>query len=219
MSKSRPIVSTRAHPGWRDWCGCSLTATASRSSATSSAWSSPHGGCGSGNACAWFRSDRKSTRLNSSHSQISYAVFCLKKKTLPSLREIPADIPAIAEHLLRTTIVPGSCALRFSTTTVAALKEYAWPGNVRELRNIIERAKILCDQEEVRPEHLNFPLFLETGSSASVADGTIAEVEWRMILDALRRHGRITTAAAKALWISLRTLYNKLVARGQGGPA
>src|SRR5688572_32336522 len=34
----------------------------------------------------WWRgasaSDRKSTRLNSSHSQISYAVFCLKKKTI-----------------------------------------------------------------------------------------------------------------------------------------
>src|SRR2546430_3591720 len=29
-----------------------------------------------------FELDRKSTRLNSSHSQISYAVFCLKKKTL-----------------------------------------------------------------------------------------------------------------------------------------
>src|SRR5205085_12514319 len=28
----------------------------------------------------WLRRDRKSTRLNSSHSQISYAVFCLKKK-------------------------------------------------------------------------------------------------------------------------------------------
>src|SRR2546427_1544927 len=28
------------------------------------------------------RRDRKSTRLNSSHSQISYAVFCLKKKTV-----------------------------------------------------------------------------------------------------------------------------------------
>src|SRR2546430_7534641 len=28
--------------------------------------------------------DRKSTRLNSSHSQISYAVFCLKKKTNPN---------------------------------------------------------------------------------------------------------------------------------------
>src|SRR2546430_3889755 len=29
---------------------------------------------------AGYRADRKSTRLNSSHSQISYAVFCLKKK-------------------------------------------------------------------------------------------------------------------------------------------
>src|SRR3712207_8460388 len=30
-----------------------------------------------------LREDRKSTRLNSSHANISYAVFCLKKKTLP----------------------------------------------------------------------------------------------------------------------------------------
>src|SRR2546422_4267929 len=30
------------------------------------------------------RGDRKSTRLNSSHGYISYAVFCLKKKTLPT---------------------------------------------------------------------------------------------------------------------------------------
>src|SRR3712207_8148136 len=28
----------------------------------------------------WFYEDRKSTRLNSSHANISYAVFCLKKK-------------------------------------------------------------------------------------------------------------------------------------------
>src|SRR2546430_12258365 len=32
------------------------------------------------------RQDRKSTRLNSSHSQISYAVFCLKKKKNKTLR-------------------------------------------------------------------------------------------------------------------------------------
>src|SRR2546430_8960356 len=33
-------------------------------------------------ACNVLPVDRKSTRLNSSHSQISYAVFCLKKKTV-----------------------------------------------------------------------------------------------------------------------------------------
>src|SRR2546430_15606052 len=36
--------------------------------------------CRSPNARQSARRDRKSTRLNSSHSQISYAVFCLKKK-------------------------------------------------------------------------------------------------------------------------------------------
>src|SRR5688572_31779951 len=34
-----------------------------------------------GRIAGTVRADRKSTRLNSSHSQISYAVFCLKKKT------------------------------------------------------------------------------------------------------------------------------------------
>src|SRR5438105_10408279 len=35
------------------------------------------------------RGDRKSTRLNSSHEWISYAVFCLKKKTRPDLLALP----------------------------------------------------------------------------------------------------------------------------------
>src|SRR2546430_10120222 len=33
----------------------------------------------------WIPTDRKSTRLNSSHSQISYAVFCLTKKRVTRL--------------------------------------------------------------------------------------------------------------------------------------
>src|SRR6266496_287708 len=35
---------------------------------------------------AWPSRDRKSTRLNSSHVEISYAVFCLKKKTIRHTR-------------------------------------------------------------------------------------------------------------------------------------
>jgi DNA-binding NtrC family response regulator len=133
---------------------------------------------------------------------------------LPSLRHIISDLPAIADHLLRSTLVPGAAAQNFSVEAMAALKEYSWPGNVRELRNVIERAKILCDQKEVGLEHLSFPLTAEGGDgSALPADATIAQVEWRMIQDALRRHGQNKTAAARALGISLRTLYNKLEAR------
>src|SRR2546430_13524740 len=38
--------------------------------------------------------DRKSTRLNSSHSQISYAVFCLKKKKNVPRSSVPPHPPA-----------------------------------------------------------------------------------------------------------------------------
>src|SRR2546429_6042958 len=37
--------------------------------------------------CESQREDRKSTRLNSSHGYISYAVFCLKKKNTTTLRQ------------------------------------------------------------------------------------------------------------------------------------
>src|SRR2546430_4418266 len=47
--------------------------------------------------------DRKSTRLNSSHSQISYAVFCLKKKKI-SL--VSRHVFFISGHLSPVAIVP-----------------------------------------------------------------------------------------------------------------
>src|SRR3954449_8609207 len=47
-----------------------------------------------------FRSDRKSTRLNSSHTLISYAVFCLKKKHyMPPLARAPGGHPRVAVWL------------------------------------------------------------------------------------------------------------------------
>src|SRR2546427_4278381 len=46
--------------------------------------------------------DRKSTRLNSSHSQISYAVFCLKKKKKNNRHSVEGQgIPRLPEHCAR----------------------------------------------------------------------------------------------------------------------
>src|SRR3989442_6115866 len=47
------------------------------------------------------RRDRKSTRLNSSHVRISYAVFCLKKKTKRISRQSP-PYPLLPAPALRT---------------------------------------------------------------------------------------------------------------------
>src|SRR2546430_12923039 len=50
-------------------------------------------------ACHSAFIDRKSTRLNSSHSQISYAVFCLKKKKIPATH-LAATLRTQLDHLL-----------------------------------------------------------------------------------------------------------------------
>src|SRR3712207_7864014 len=44
----------------------------------------------------WLLLDRKSTRLNSSHANISYAVFCLKKKQITPLYPMPSS--ALKKH-------------------------------------------------------------------------------------------------------------------------
>src|SRR5258707_3705255 len=45
-----------------------------------------------------FQADRKSTRLNSSHANISYAVFCLKKKTISSRRSSRPTVRAARSY-------------------------------------------------------------------------------------------------------------------------
>src|SRR2546430_13556427 len=56
------------------------------------------------------RQDRKSTRLNSSHSQNSYSVFCLKKKKYPSATfntiSLVTEIADVHAHIART---PALC--------------------------------------------------------------------------------------------------------------
>src|SRR5205807_4147197 len=49
--------------------------------------------------CGIFVRDRKSTRLNSSHLVISYAVFCLKKKIKPAARDVAVARDVIMLHL------------------------------------------------------------------------------------------------------------------------
>src|SRR2546430_11578163 len=82
----------------------------------------------------WLR-DRKSTRLNSSHSQISYAVFCLTKKKLPAASVAPpAIICAITAPLSvmpstpTSQVAPSIGAICCMSATVApAVPESAPP--------------------------------------------------------------------------------------------
>ncbi len=62
--------------------------------------------------------------------------------SMPSLKDRPGDIPAIAESLLEGLRREGS-RVTLTGDALAALMQRDWPGNVRELRNVLERALAL----------------------------------------------------------------------------
>ncbi len=74
---------------------------------------------------------------------------------LPSLRERSGDIERLAlSHLHFLASRAGKPARNFSSAALEAMQNYAWPGNLRELRNVIERAVILSDSDQIEKEDL-----------------------------------------------------------------
>lgn len=71
---------------------------------------------------------------------------------LPPLRERGDDVLLLAEALLAR--VAAGRKLTLSAAAQAWLVGYPYPGNVRELRNLLERACLLCDGDEIQREHL-----------------------------------------------------------------
>jgi two-component system response regulator FlrC len=128
---------------------------------------------------------------------------------LPPLRERPADILPLADHVLRQASRRfGKRIVGFAGDVPALLQGYAWPGNIRELQNVIERAVILCREERITSAHLHLPL-----SSPALSPGapkTLRELEREAILGALAAQRGNRRKAADQLGIGLRTLYTRL---------
>ena len=141
-------------------------------------------------------------------------VFQMK---LPPLRERKEDIGALAEAFLSGFARDlGKPALRLASEAVVVLQGYGWPGNVRELRNLMERAAVLCKGESVGSSLVRSLLPAEvTPIQADLnLEQALADLERRMILDALTASADNKHAAAKLLGIGERTLWTKLKKHG-----
>jgi DNA-binding NtrC family response regulator len=135
--------------------------------------------------------------------------------TMPSLRERPEDIPALAVMLLgRIGRDLGRKNLRLLPAGETALRGYAWPGNIRELRNVLERAALLSESGEIGDESLRFSArpgaAAPPGAAEPAAGMTLEAMEKRHIDAALRAAGGSVEQAAKALDIPRSTLYQRL---------
>ena len=137
------------------------------------------------------------------------AVFPVR---LPPLRERHADILPLAEELLvRIGRELGRRTPRLGAAARARLLAAPWPGNVRELANALERAAILAEGEEIRPEHLVLePADPPTAPSGRDGVRSLATLEREAIEQALAAVGGNRKEAAERLGIGLRTLYDKL---------
>jgi transcriptional regulator with GAF, ATPase, and Fis domain len=69
---------------------------------------------------------------------------------VPPLRERWDDVPLLVEYFtFRFAKRAGKKIKRIGKKTLSLLQSYDWPGNVRELQNLVERAVIVCDSDEL----------------------------------------------------------------------
>jgi two-component system, NtrC family, response regulator HydG len=158
---------------------------------------------------------------------------------VPPLRNRADDIMLFANHFLQQTNAElGKRIKRFSPEVEAIFKSYVWYGNLRELKNVIKRATLLSDGEQIEASSLPFEIshynklqfdkapepaavnqvpntvedLAETPRvvSETTLKGASIDAEYEMILRALKKVNFNKSKAAKLLNIDRKTLYNKM---------
>ncbi|MGH8778986.1 sigma-54 interaction domain-containing protein [Paraburkholderia sp.] len=143
------------------------------------------------------------------------AVFPLRA---PPLREREGDRELLAQHFLATLNEQEGASKTLSKRALDTVRTWSWPGNVRELKNAVYRAFILAEEVVELPHpHLvsRVKKPVTQGESMSVWIGTpLADAQKQIILGTLKYCGGDKRRAAKALGVSLKTLYNRLSTYG-----
>ncbi len=152
---------------------------------------------------------------------------------VPSLRQRKQDIMLFAQHFLTLTNAELDKNVKSFTKEVQdILNNYVWYGNLRELKNVIKRATLLADGEQIEVKCLPFEInnffklqFESPATSRSEAPQQSSlqdipyehklksanlDAEYDVILDALKQSNFNKSKAAKLLNIDRKTLYNKM---------
>jgi DNA-binding NtrC family response regulator len=126
--------------------------------------------------------------------------------SIPPLRGHAEDVPLLVEYFIDT--FNGEFRKRVGGASPAAytlLEQYGWPGNVRELRNVVERAMLLSDHQQLEAKDFSA---LTTTAAASEdfelpAKGVdLEQLERSLVIQALKRAGGNQTKAATLLGLN-----------------
>lgn len=146
---------------------------------------------------------------------------------MPPLRERGSDIMMLAEHFLKIANQElDRKVTSFSPEVVECFMNYRWQGNIRELKNVVRRATLLSEGNEITMKTLpleisNFKVVAYEAANATVSDNKEPKhdlknaalgAEHETILKVLREVNFNKTKAAEILNIDRKTLYNKMKA-------
>jgi len=136
---------------------------------------------------------------------------------IPPLRERIEDIPMLVEHFLRKKAAQlNKKPLLISQKAMNELIKYRWHGNVRELENVIERAVVLCENEQIGLNDLPILLTDPSKTTLSLTDESLTlsealeDLERQLIGRALEKSKGVKTETARLLGLKTSALYYKL---------
>ena len=143
---------------------------------------------------------------------------------MPALRERPSDVALLTNHFLASMGEAQGAHFNLAPGVIKALECHDWPGNVRELENVLSRAVALCDDHAITVEVVPLPLRklapvadiagVQNSTAAALSSGVtlkafLRDKERAYIKQMLDQHGGDKEETAKALGVSLATLYRK----------
>lgn len=130
---------------------------------------------------------------------------------VPPLRDRIEDLEEFAYHFLEQANEElGKDVKHISAEALNNLKQHRWDGNLRELRNVIRRATLFAENQDITVD--NLPVLTSRTQKADDDNDMALRPgdEKEQILAALRKARGNKTVAAKLLEIDRKTLYNKM---------
>jgi two-component system NtrC family response regulator len=130
---------------------------------------------------------------------------------IPPLRERRKDIPLLANYFMKLFSDKLNRRVKgMSREFLQALERQPWKGNIRELKNVIERAVILSEGEELEVGTLPAAWSMESANRPAFSAFDLASVEKLHIQRVLDYTRGNKVEAAKLLNIGLTTVYRKM---------
>jgi DNA-binding NtrC family response regulator len=145
---------------------------------------------------------------------------------LPVLKDRMEDLPELCSHFLK--VFNASANKHIEKITPHAFKKiytYDWPGNIRELRNVIQRAVLFCEEDEIDGDLITFtsatggvqergPEYAGPGKRKREVYHPLARISKTELIKVIKHHKGNVAQLAKRFNLSRRALYYHFERKG-----